>query len=80
MDSHHIFLLGIFAVVSYFILTDENVAAAFYYVIQLAKTNIRKRWWWLTNNPKNPIVRYLIWRRSMKMAKQIRSAINNENR
>lgn len=27
--------------------------------------------WWLTNSPDNPIVEYLIWRRSVKLAKEI---------
>ena len=78
MDSPHIILFGIFAVVAYFIVTDESVAAAFYYVMKLVSTNIRRHWWWLTNNPKNPVVKYLIYRRSLRIAKELMAEINNE--
>lgn len=76
MDSPHIVLFGLFAVVAYFIVTDESVAAAFYYVIKLVSTNIRLRWWWLTNNPANPVVKYLTYRRSMRLAKELMEKIN----
>ena len=33
----------VFAVVAYFIATDESVAAAFYYVLKLAKSNYEKQ-------------------------------------
>jgi len=78
MDSPHIILFGIFAVVAYFIVTDESVAAAFYYVMKLVSTNIRRHWWWLTNNPKNPVVKYLIYRRSLRIAKELVAEINKD--
>jgi|TARA_B100000035_G_scaffold56405_1_gene44716 hypothetical protein len=76
MDSPHIVLFGTFAVVAYFILTDENVAAAFVYVLKLVSTNIRRHWWWLLNNPKNPVVKYFIYRHSMHLAKELVEEIN----
>jgi len=78
MDSFHMILLGIFAVVAYFILTDEGVAAAFFYVYLLAKTNIERYWWWILNNPKNPVVKYVIYRRSLKLAKELMAEINKD--
>ena len=77
MNSHTI-LLGMFAVVAYVIVTDERVAAAFLYGIKLVVTNIRRHWWWLTNNPRNPVVKYLIYRRSLRLAKELMAEINNE--
>jgi len=41
-------------------------------------TNIRKHWWWLLNNPKNPVVKYLIYRRSLRLAKELMVEINKE--
>ena len=67
-----------FAVVAYVIVTDERVAAAFLYGIKLVVTNIRRHWWWLTNNPRNPVVKYLIYRRSLRLAKELMAEINNE--
>jgi uncharacterized membrane protein YpjA len=68
-------LLGLFAVAAYFIVTDESVAAAFYYVTKLVKVYTQRQWWWLTNNPRNPVVKYLIWRKSMKLAKELEQKI-----
>ena len=77
MDSH-IILLGMFAVVAYIIVTDERAAAAFVYVSKLANTEIRRHWWWLTNNPKNPVVKYMIYRRSLRLAKELMVEINKD--
>ena len=77
MDSHYI-LFALFAVAAYFIVTDESVAAAFFYVSKLAKAYIDRQWWWLMNNPRNPVVKYLIYRRSLKMAEKIMAAINTK--
>ena len=71
MDSPHIVLFGLFAVVAYFIVTDESVAAAFYYVTKLVKAYAERQWWWLMNNPRNPVVKYIIYRRSLKLAEKI---------
>jgi len=77
MDSH-IILLGMFAVVAYVIVTDERAAAAFVYVSKLANTEIKRHWWWLTNNPRNPVVKYMIYRRSLRIAKELMVEINKD--
>ena len=78
MDSFHMILLGIFAVVAYFILTDEGVAAAFFYVTRLVKAYIQRQLWWLTHNPRNPVVKYMMWRRSMKLAQELMDEYKNK--
>ena len=70
--------LTIFAVAAYFILTDEGVAAAFYYVARLAKAYIEQQWWWLLHNPRNPVVKYMMWRRSMKLAQELMDEFKNK--
>ena len=70
MTSYYIWLT-VFAVVMYFIVTDESIAAAFYYITKLVKSNYEKQKWWLLHNPRNPVVKYLMWRRSMKLAKEL---------
>ena len=77
MNSNTI-LLGMFAVVAYIIVTDERAAAAFLYAIKLVVTNIKRQWWWLTNNPRNPVVKYLIYRRSLRITKELMAEINKE--
>lgn len=75
MSSYYI-IFALFAVVAYFIVTDENVAAAFTYVLELVSFQIKRKWWWITNNPNNPIIKYIVWRRSMKTAKELLKKIN----
>ena len=67
-----------FAVVAYIIITDERAAAAFVYVSKLANTEIKRHWWWLTNNPRNPVVKYMIYRRSLRLAKELMVEINKD--
>ena len=69
---------ALFAVVMYFIVTDESIAAAFYYVIKLGQGYIQRQWWWLLHNPRNPVVKYMIHRRSLKMAEEMMRQINTK--
>ena len=69
---------ALFGIILYVIAVDENVAKAVDYVITIIKNNFRKQWWWLKNNPRNPIVKYLMWRRSMKLAEKILKTKHNE--
>ena len=68
----------IFGVLAYIIITDSNVARAYDYVLKLAGTNIRRWWWWITNNPRNPVVKYLMYRRSLRLAKELMGKINKD--
>jgi len=77
MDSHYI-ILSLFAVAAYFIITDESVAAAFFYVTKLVKAYTQRQWWWFLHNPRNPVVKYLIYRRSLKMAEEMMAKINTD--
>jgi len=61
----------VFAVVAYFIVTDDSVAAAFYYLTRLIKVYYEKQKWWILHNPRNPVVKYLMWRRALKLAKEL---------
>jgi hypothetical protein len=77
MDSHYI-IFSLFAVAAYFIVTDESVAAAFFYVTKLVKAYTQRQWWWFLHNPRNPVVKYLIYRRSLKLAEEIMAKINTD--
>jgi hypothetical protein len=57
--------------VGYLIVTDESVAYAFVLVSKLIKFQYEKQKWWLFNNPRNPVVKWLMYRKSMKMAEEL---------
>jgi len=67
----------IFFCIAYLIGTDQSVARAFYMLTQLARIEYEKTKWWILHNPANPIVKYLIWRRAMKLAMEIEKEIKN---
>ena len=75
MTTQYMWLL-VFGVILYVIVVDPNVARAFDYVLKLVNTNIRRELWWLKNNPANPVVKYIMYRKNLKLAKELREKIN----
>ena len=71
MITHNLWIV-VFLLALYLIITDESIAIAFYYVIKIVRFNYEKQKWWLLHNPRNPIVKYFMWRRSYKLAKEIK--------
>lgn len=80
MTSSYYFWFFAFAVIAYFIVTDNSVAILVNLITKLVGIWFEKKKWWLLNNPRNPIVKYLIWRRSLKLAKEIQNEIEMERR
>lgn len=66
------------AIIIYFVVTDPNIAQLTYMFGRWLDMNFQKYKWMLINHPRNPIVKWMIWRRSMKMAKQIRKEFENK--
>lgn len=77
MTSFSIYLV-IFFCLAYLIVTDKSVSQAFVYIFDLTKNKIVREIWWIKNNPANPIVKYLMWRRSMKLAKELRDKLDRK--
>ena len=69
--EYYYFCFFLFALVAYFIVTDESVAKAFHYLSKLMQNEYNKKKWWLLHNPRNPLVKYFMWRRAMKLAKEL---------
>lgn len=70
----------IFIIVAYFIATDNSVAKLVYLLSQLVRVEYEKIKWKIMHDPQNPIVKWLIWRRSYKLAKQLQKDLNNKNK
>ena len=77
MNSYYFWLI-VFVFVAYFVATDNSAAAAFYYLMKSLKFQYEKQKWWLLHNPRNPLVKYLMWRRSMKLAKEMMEELNKD--
>jgi len=77
MTSYYIWF-ALFAIIAYFIVTDNSVARAFYMLIQLARVQYEKTKWWIVHNPANPIVKYFMWRRAYKIAKELQDELKSK--
>lgn len=78
MNFYYIWF-SIFAIVAYFIVTDNSVARAFYMLTQLARVQYEKTKWWILHNPANPVVKWMIWRRSYKLAKELEAEFKQKS-
>lgn len=65
------FWFGIFVFVGYLIVTDNSVAYAFALVLKLIKFQYEKQKWWLLHNPRNPVVKWFMWSRALRIAKEL---------
>jgi len=70
MTAQYVYLI-IFACAAYLIVTDESVAKAFYYVTKILQNKFAVFKWWLIHNPQTPWARYIMWRRSNQIAREL---------
>jgi hypothetical protein len=78
MSSNYIYFI-IFFCIAYLIITDQSVAKGFYMLTQLVRVQYEKTKWWILHNPANPIVKYLMWKRAMKLAKELEKEFREKN-
>jgi len=68
---------AIFAVLGYFIVTDNSIAEFFLLVVAMIKLNVQRMWfivnWHIRHNPKNPIVKWHLDRKYQKIAEEMLS-------
>lgn len=79
-NSYHYSLLLFFFVIFYLIIIDVSVAKYITIATKNSKIQIEKIIWKIKNNPNNPIVKYLIYRRSLRMAKDMLTEINKDKK
>jgi hypothetical protein len=70
MNPFYVWFL-IFACIGYLVVTDASVARLFVVLAGLARVQYQRIKWWLLYNPANPIVKYLMWRNALRMAKEL---------
>jgi hypothetical protein len=74
MNPYYIWFV-IFFCIGYLIVTDNSVAKLFILLTKLAEVEYRKVKWWVMHNPANPIVKYLMWRKSLQLAKELQEEL-----
>lgn len=77
MNSYY-FWVFLLSVSIYLIYTDASIARFVDLMSRLIKFQYEKTKWWLIHNPQNPVVKYLMWRRALKLAKELQDEIQME--
>jgi hypothetical protein len=77
MDPKYIYFI-IFFCISYLIITDENIAGLISYSSNLLRLHYEKIKWIVLNDPRNPIVKYLIYKKSLRMAEKLIKKFENK--
>ena len=73
------FWLGVFLIIGYFVVTDKSLATFFVLTQKRIELEYEKLKWRVMQSPDNPIVKYMIWRRSIKLAKELRKEFDEKN-
>ena len=76
--EYYYFWLVLFSFIVYIFITDKNVEQYFLLLLSLVKFQYEKQKWWLMNNPRNLLVKWMIYRRSMKMAEEFMKEFEKE--
>lgn len=77
MSSFYVWCI-IFFCIGYLIVSDVSVARFFILILNLVKVEYNKIKWWMWMNPRTPWARYIMWRRSWKLAKELQDEIKME--
>ncbi|NBP01963.1 MAG: hypothetical protein EBU90_17915 [Proteobacteria bacterium] len=70
MTTSYYFWFVAFAIIAYFIATDTSVVIAINLIVKLTGIWFQRLKWMLLNDPRNPVIKYLMWRRALKLAKE----------
>jgi hypothetical protein len=77
MTVYYVWLV-IFAICLYLVITDTSIAQLIILYSRWWRLQYEKIKWWVLYNPQNPVVKYLMWRKSMKMAEELMKEFEND--
>jgi len=66
------------SILVYMVVVDENISKYILLLWKILGINIRRFFWILWLHPENPIGRYIIWRTSFRIAKQLEQEFNHD--
>jgi hypothetical protein len=70
MNPFYIWFI-IFSCIGYLIVSDASVARLFVLLADLVKIQYQKIKWYVQYSPDNPLVKFMIHRRSLRIAKEM---------
>ena len=76
MTSYY-FWLVLFGFFFYLVATDQSIAQLVVILGKWSRLQYEKLKWWILYNPQNPVIKYLMYRKSIKMAKELMKEMND---
>jgi len=73
------FWLGLFLIIGYFVVTDNSLATFLVLAQKRIELEYEKLKWRIMQSPDNPIVKYMIWRRSIRLAEELRKELEKKD-
>jgi len=70
MNPYYAWLI-IFGIFAYFIAVDQSIATYVVLLWKQTKLNYERLKWMILNDPRNPIVKYMLDRKYLKLAKEL---------
>ena len=68
-----------FGIIIYLIVVDKNIADYFVLLLKLGKLKYERLKWVILNDPRNPIVKFMIERKYSKIAEELEKELNKDN-
>ena len=75
MNPLYIYFI-IFFCIGYLIVSDASVARLFVLLTALARIQYERIKWYILYSPTNPLVKFMIHRRSLRLAKELAKELN----
>jgi hypothetical protein len=66
----------VFGIIIYLIVVDQNIATYIVLLWRQTKLNYERLKWVILNDPRNPIVKFMIERKYLKLAKEMEKRMN----
>lgn len=77
MTAQYVYFI-IFACLGYLIVTDRSIAQAVNLGVKILRQKLQILKWWIVNDPSTPWTKYIMWRRSLKLAKELMREIESD--
>jgi hypothetical protein len=78
MNTYYYTLYTVFAVLVVLVALDSNFARLIDLLAKIVNTNFTRAYLTVWLHPKNPYFRWKVWRRSMKLAKELQKEYGNK--
>jgi len=75
MNPVNLTIITIFAIISYLIIIDDNVAKYISLQLQVIQVNIKRYYMMAKIHPKNPITNWIMNRKYAKMERELRKKL-----